>query len=334
MRKTLSLALILFVSSRLFAQQDPQYSLFMFNKQVLNPGYVGAAGSTELIFDGRSQWVGIDGHPNTFTFSFNQPINILRGGWGLHFVKDVIGPFDNNHLRLSYAFKIPIGESGTAIQLGINPGLMFGNLNGIGFRPETPGDPVLQNLTGQSVSSGAKFDLGGGVYFYKPPQNDKENGEKFFVGLSSDHLLQPKIDKWGSSGGGSEQFTLYRIYTLMGGYRFDFRNSPISLVPSIFFKMSDPQKQLDLNMNLHIRPMVFGLSYRGMPGLTNSDAVAGIMGFHINQRLFAAYSYDYSLSGLSNATSGSHEIIIRYVFPRIVKIYPPDLDVKQNPSIR
>lgn len=328
MRKTLSLALIVFATTRLFAQQDPQFSLFMFNKQVLNPGYVGAAGSSELTFDGRSQWVGIEGHPNTATFSFNQPINILRGGWGIHFVKDQLGPFDNNFIRLAYAFKIPIGESGTAIQLGINPGLMFGNLNALNFRPETPNDPSLTNIIGQNVGSGAKFDLGGGVYFYKPPQNDKENGEKYFAGISVDHILQPKITKW------SNEFQLKLAYNAMVGYRFDFAGSPISLVPSIFFKMAGPQKQLDLNLNLHVRPMVFGISYRGMPGITNSDAFAGILGFQVNQRLFAAYSYDYSLSGLSAATSGSHEIILRYVFPRIVKVYPPDLDVKQNPLIR
>ena len=74
------LTVILLLGGYTYAQQDPQFSMYMFNRQVLNPAFAGAMGSTNLTTAGRSQWVGIDGHPNTFSLSFNMPVQILKGG--------------------------------------------------------------------------------------------------------------------------------------------------------------------------------------------------------------------------------------------------------------
>ena len=82
--------------------------------------------------------------------------------------------------------------------------------------------------------------------------------------------------------------------------------------------------------------MVFGVSYRGLftNSLGGSDAIIGMLGFHASQRLFVAYSYDYALSGLNNATSGSHELCIVYTFPVVMKFAVPDRATNKNPRIR
>lgn len=316
-----------------WAQQDPQFSLYMFNKQVLNPGYIGSVGMTELTFAGRSQWVGIEGHPNTGTFSFNTPVPILFGALGAHLIYDVIGPFTSTGLRGTYAFRLPIGQKGVALNLGISPGIYSRVLDATNFRPQQSAqlDPVLRDIVGQRIGA-THFDLGFGAYLYKAPQSDRENGPKYYAGFAIDHLLEPSLEKF-SPGYGKDTatFSIARTFGVMGGYRFDFKSSPISFVPSVYFKLAGSQMQLDVNANFHIRPMVFGISYRG---LSNVDAIAGILGFHATQRLFVAYSYDYTLSSLGNVTSGSHEIVVSYTIPKVTRFRPPVLDVKSKPDLR
>lgn len=330
MRKLICLAILLVFGQATLAQQEPQYSLYMFNKQVQNPAYVGAAGAIQLVAGGRTQWVGIDGHPNTFTFSGNAPVTVLRGGVGGYFVQDQIGPISTSLLKLQYAFRIPFGEapiSGSdrrmALHIGVSPGFFSKSVDGTNFRPKDYNDPQLQGLLGTKVSA-TSIDLGAGLYFYKPAQNDKENGEKFWVGVSMDHITGPKLTTI------SDEFKIYQHFNVTGGYRFDIRS--VSLVPSVNFKMAGSQMQLDVNLNCHIRPMIFGLSFRRF--IDNNDALIGLLGFHATQGLMVAYSYDYTLSGLNNATSGSHEIVLTYTFPRFEKYKPSNLDVKHHPHLR
>lgn len=326
MKKFITAAIFLILALQGYAQQDPQYSMFMFNKQVLNPGYVGANGLMEFTLLGRSQWVGITGHPNTATISFNTPVPILFGGLGIHLVQDQIGPFTTTTLAGTYAFKLPIGSKGMALHIGVTPAFNFKSLDGTDFRAReaVDRDPKLRDIAGR-VTSVSNFDLGAGLYFYKAPQSPAENGEKFYFGFSMGHLLEPKLGDFGTN------FTLARTFNVMGGYRFDLGTTNMSIVPSVMFKMAGNQYQMEFNANFHVRPMVFGLSYRG---LSNIDCLNGIVGFNATQRLFIAYSYDYTLSSLGQATSGSHELIISYLIPRVTKIKPPDYDVKDKPEIR
>lgn len=299
----------------------------MFNRQVMNPGFVGSVGATQITFCSRTQWVGIDGHPTTFTLGVHTPVPFLRGGLGLHLVNDAIGPFSTTGIRLAYAFRIPIGSNGAALQLGINPGIYLRQLDATNFRTGSQSvqdDPALKNLFNNRVNQNT-FDLGAGVYFHVPSRDSRNDIDRFYAGISLDHLLEPTLDNFG------EKTNINRHLMFMGGYRFG--SGAISFVPNLFYKwaLGTEQMQLDIVGNLHVKPMVFGIGYRG---LRNVSELMALMGFHANQRLFIAYSYDYTISGLSVATSGSHEVIVQYTFPKVVRFYPPDLDVKQNPVLR
>jgi len=324
--RTVLLVLGLLTTLSVYGQQDPMFTMNMFNKQAMNPAYAGGAGAMQLAGVARSQWVGIDGHPNTFTASFNAPVPILRGGLGIHLVQDAIGPFSTTLLRGAYAFHIPIGTRGAKLHLGIAPGFYFKQLNTENFRAQDgmQNDPVLRDMQ-QRVLRSNSFDLGAGVYFQMPTERIRDGWEKMYIGFFADHLLEPDLDNFSPTG----ETRLSRSFQLMGGYRFG--DGPISFMPNVYFRMTDSQRQVDLVGNLHVYPMVIGLGYRG---LSNTSDVLAILGFHASTRLFAGYSYDYTLSALNIASSGSHELVVTYTFPQARRIYPPNLDVKHNPYVR
>jgi type IX secretion system PorP/SprF family membrane protein len=325
-------ALLVVTSARVSAQQDPQFSMYMFNKMVLNPAYAGARGATNITAVGRSQWVGIDGHPNSFTLSADAPINVLSGGVGGYFIYDQIGPIQTLGLRASYAFRYDFaGErgDGPAIQIGLQPGFYFKQLDGTNLRPEQVGDPALRGLIGTTTSANA-FDLGAGVYFTLPD-------DKLYLGIGADHLLEPNLEFEGDRQPQPRlnETNLTRMFSFMGGYRIGDPDAPVNVIPSTFIKMagSDPtssQLQIDANVNVEVDPMVFGVSYRAL----DAQELVGIVGFNANQRLFVGYSYDYTFSALQSQTSGSHEIILSYTFPKLTKFYPPNLDTMDKPALR
>ena len=79
------------LSTGVMAQQDAQYTQYMYNTLRVNPAYAGSRG--QLSFAGlyRSQWVGLDGAPETFTLNLHSPIQNSRLGYGISIVNDNIG---------------------------------------------------------------------------------------------------------------------------------------------------------------------------------------------------------------------------------------------------
>jgi type IX secretion system PorP/SprF family membrane protein len=311
--------LLVFFAGKSLAQQDPQMTMYMFNHQIFNPGVNGYLGATNITGAFRSQWVGIDGQPNTFTLALNTPVSMLRGGVGLAFMYDAIGPISTTKFNGSYAFKFEIDKNkGTALQIGVAPGLINSSINRDALRPADASDPTLQNINNSPMA----FNLGAGVFFYRQRENNVP--EKFFVGASVDNITEPELKYGDNVKGTNYTRTIYGT----AGYRFDLTQN-IHLVPSAMFRMAGPFNTLDVNANLHVRPMVFGVGYRVFTG----DIMA-MVGFQPSQSLFMAYSYDYTTNNLRAFTSGSHELLLSYTFPKVFKFYPPDLDGRDYEDFR
>ncbi|MBX3102287.1 MAG: type IX secretion system membrane protein PorP/SprF [Bacteroidetes bacterium] len=318
-RKFLPAILLVLLAGKSLAQQDPQMTMYMFNHQIFNPGVNGYLGATNVTGAFRSQWVGIDGQPNTFTLALNTPVSLLRGGVGLAFLYDAIGPINTIKFNGSYAFKLELNkDKGTALQIGVAPGLINSSINRDMLRPADPSDPKLQTLG----ASPTVFNLGAGVFFYRQRQNNVP--EKFFIGASVDNITEPVLKYDQALEGTNYTRTIYGT----AGYRFDLKEN-IHLVPSAMFRMAGPFNTLDVNANLHVRPMVFGLGYRVFTG----DILA-MVGFNPSQSLFMAYSYDYTTNNLRSFTSGSHELLLSYTFPKVFRFYPPDLDGRDYEDFR
>lgn len=325
-----------FAYGTLWAQQDPQFSMYMFNRQYLNPAHSGSLRATNFTLGGRMQWVGIEGAPNTATFSINGRADRLGGGVGAYAMSDRIGPIGTLGAGGQYAYRLVTSRKNNVptsiLQLGLNLGFWQKSLNpdwrynqNLGF------DPLL--FTGAVTS--IVPDVGSGAYFYMPMAKDPGR-HTFYAGTAVTHITEPRLKSFTASG----EFTLRRQFTFTSGYNFKIsQNAPVFLEPSVMVKTDFASWQYDFNTNVHISPLVLGVSFRGrvLPsnsesastnktGIRNVDALAGIVGFQTNNRLFIAYSYDYSISRLSPFTSGTHEIIVSYTLPKPNKLPKLDMD--------
>ena len=333
------LILVLLIAGSVSAQQDPQLSMYMFNKQYMNPAHAGSLRATQFSLSGRLQWVSIDGAPNTGLFSINGPADRLGGGIGGYMMVDRIGPINTLGAGGQYAFRIvttrkPIANTPTSVlQLGIGLGFWQKSINPewrydtrLGF------DPTLLN----GIQSSIAGDVNAGLYFYVPFAKDPGR-HKYWFSFTTNHLLEPTLQNFTTTN----LSKVYRQFYAASGYQFKVsKTQNLFLEPSAIIKSDLVSFQYDFNVNLHVSPLVFGMSYRGrlIPSnsstaqtsnqakIRNRDALVGIVGFHTNNRLFIGYSYDYTLSTLGQFTSGTHEIVVSYTFPKPNKLPRPEFN--------
>lgn len=306
------------------AQQDPVWTLYMYNQALNNPAFAGSAGGTQVTFAGRNQWVGIEGAPRTFSLVGHTPSKLLHGGVGLAIMGDQLGPFRSTDVRLMYAYRLKLNaretrESRTPyLSIGVTGGLLQKSLDGTAFRPpDNPNDPALIN----QVVDQSLLDLGAGVALFGPAR-------QYYLAVGAGHLLEPKLTNFTNQLDSlSPQSVVERSVTLTGGYRFYLRTTRGAVLePSFFLRSTGPITQVDVNLNLEVSPVVLGLSYR------LNDAAAAILGLQASDRLFVGYSYDYTLSQLGAASGGSHELLISYTLPPKLRRIIPQFNVRNKAS--
>lgn len=284
------------------AQQDPQFSMNMFNRLFPNPAYAGATNQTCFTTLFREQWAGYTGNPRTVLISGHTPWKLVHGGIGGSVYMDNLGPYQAQGGKLAYSFRQPIGIGFLGVGVGVGffqtfiDGSTWETLPSLadGF---TAGenDPTLNFA--QDITGGV-FDLDFGLYF---------NTDRLYAGISASHL----------PGGSNNFYDVARHIFIQGGYIYDL-TSDISLQPSTFIKFDTKVAQVDVNISALYKDMIWGgISYR------LEDAVAPILGFFYDGlgpgRLRVGYSYDVGLSRLNSDHSGSHEVMLNYCF----KIVPP-----------
>ncbi|MFM2375311.1 MAG: hypothetical protein RLZZ165_408 [Bacteroidota bacterium] len=316
----LGLLSVILLSPLAFAQQDPQYTMFMFNKFVLNPAYAGAMQATSIGGLGRAQWVGIPQAPNTMTANLNGYIKALHGGLGAYLIGDRLGPLNTVGIKGAYAFHLRLSEEKALLNLGVAGGVYQKTLMGDWIYNQTGGvDPVLPT----GITTMMVPDLDAGFYFHVPLKNALPSAfpqDKFYIGGSVSHILEPNLKQLMGTPDLSKS-VLSRGISATAGLVLELGPSTY-LEPNACFRMTGPTTQFDLNMNLYVSPMVFGVSHRGFVG-SNSDSFSGIIGFNASNNLFVGYSYDYCTSGLGRFTTGSHELIMSYTFPSKFKNLAP-----------
>ena len=295
----ISAALLLFATSA-SAQQDPQFSMNMFNRLFPNPAYAGATNQSCFTALFREQWAGYRGNPRTYMVSGHTPWKLVHGGIGGSVYGDQIGPISYTGGKLAYSFRQPIGIGFLGVGIGIGAfqtsiaGDQWVTLNA--DAPDGKNDPTLafaEDMTGTT------FDLDFGVYY---------NTDRLYAGLSTTHI---------PAGDVAENYSVARHFFLQAGYIYDL-TSDISIQPSTLVKFDTKVAQVDINVSALYRDMFWGgISYR------LEDAIAPILGFFYDGlgpgRLRVGYSYDVGLNRLNTGHSGSHEIMLNYCF----KITPP-----------
>ncbi len=299
--KTVRLAFfVLFcINLHVIGQTDPQFSQYMFNPLVINPGYAGSSGHINAVAINRSQWVGMPGAPRTTVVGGDMSINLLgnQGGVGFLILNDEIGFFRNVNIQASLSNRFEVGDG----NLGVGMFLGFINqvLDGTKLvsNPEGGGSyhQSTDNIVPGAEVNGTAFDTGLGAYF-------KNN--RFQGGISVLHLFQPK-----PNFNGELDVYIPRTVFITGGYNYGLWEYPLVFKPSFLLKGVGNLWQLDININAVYRDKFWGgLSYR------LQDAIVVMSGIEMASGLKIGYSYDITTSKISKVTGGSHEIMVGYTF--------------------
>ena len=283
-----------------FAQQDAQYTQYMYNTININPAYAGSRGVMSVFGLHRTQWVGLDGAPTTNTFSLNTPISNSNLGVGFSLVNDRIGPTSDNTISADISYTIPMNEV-YKLSFGVKAsGNMF-NLDTDKLDPAQANDPNLQNFNNEFSPN-----FGAGVYLHS---------DKLYLGLSVPNFLQDAKYNDNDVAVFQERMNFYFI----GGYVFDVSQS-IKFKPAFLTKMvTGSPLQVDASANfLFFDKFMLGGAYRW------DAAVSALAGFQVTDGLFIGYSYDMETTQLRRYNSGSHEVFLRFeLFNKVSKMVSP-----------
>ncbi len=303
--------------SEVQAQQDPQYSQFMYNKLPINSAYTGGRDVLSIRALYRNQWVGLDGSPQTATLSIHSPLKNEDLAVGFNIVHDRLGTINQTVVSGTYAYRIPL-KNGIKFSFGVNAGFMY-HVNKISEAAVND----INDVNLQSNVSRILPDIGAGIYIYHP--------EHFYVGVSvpnfitSDEISKQRAQEAINTGGNVAQRSQH-LMAMVGGV-IPLGTEVLKLRPQAMFKHVinaeyDAPFSLDLNASFLIYDRVnIGASYRTTFGKTdwpdrleNPYGVSGMVEFWATKQLLIGYAYDYPLNKISDVTNGSHEIILGFDF--------------------
>ena len=299
MRSILCVVLVLSLAGAAMCQQDPQFTHYMFNTLYYNPAFAGVEGVTKLTAIHRSQWLGYaptlggGGAPTTQLISITSPIFKLNSGFGAYIVNDQLGPQNNLEAQASYAYHLGVKDG--KLSFGLRGGIFSQTINFDQYRFIDPNDPLLGDKRGSQ--SQVRPDLATGIYWRK---------EKYYVGLSFNHLLRSTFD-FGLSQRNALQTHLY----LTGGYfyelNFDLKFQFMSIVQSDFTKTT-----VNLGGIAYFKDTMWGgLSFR------SSEAAILMFGYSLlkDKSLKLGYALDYVIQDQAAKRPTSHELMLTYELP-------------------
>ena len=283
---------VMFFTNDLLAQQDAQYTQYMYNTVSVNPAYAGSRGNLSVAALHRSQWVGLDGAPVTQTINFHSPVGYNGVGLGTSIVNDKIGPTSETYFDIDFSYTVKTSDVGK-LSFGLKASahlldIRFSELNQ--FAP----DQTLE----QDIDNKFSPNFGAGIYFHT---------DKFYAGLSVPRFLQTSHFDESSLSTAQEQMNFYFIT----GYVFEM-NPLLKFKPTVLAKVVEGAPlQIDLSANFMFNDkFILGAAYRW------DAAISGMVGFQLNESFLIGMAYDKEITELGSATfnNGSFEVILRYDF--------------------
>lgn len=275
------------------AQQDPMYTMYMWNTLSVNPGYAGSADRLSLSALSRHQWVGIEGAPTTQSFVVSTPLKNQHLGIGVSLNHDRVGPIANTSIYGDFAYRIHISR-GTRLAFGLKGGINMFQGSFTSLANTDPTDPNFQ----QDLPNKLSPNFGFGTYLYS---------KKGYVGIAAPKLLEDELVVGNDDPSVVGFFEEQRHFFFIAGYVFDI-DRDIKYRPSVLVKaVKGAPISLDItNMFLFVDKLWLGLAYR------HGDAISAVASYQITDQLRAGYAYDFAISGINGYTGGSHEIMINY----------------------
>ena len=279
------------------AQQDAQYTQYMFNTLSVNPAYAGSRGQFSAAALYRSQWVGLAGAPESFTLNLHSPIRESKVGYGLSVINDYIGEgtVQETDIDAVVSYSLDVSEN-AKLSFGLKVG---GSILNLDFSQLRNFDS--EAIDGNNIDNQFSPNFGLGVYYHS---------KKFYAGLSAPNILETEyFDNQNSTGGvnflARERINLY----LITGYVFDLNNN-FKFKPAALLKaVGGAPLQVDVSANfLFNDKFMFGAAYRW------DAAVSGLLGFQISDQMMLGLAYDRETTALGGTqfNDGSFEVFLRF----------------------
>jgi len=284
------------------AQQDPHYTQYMYNMNVINPAYAGSKENLSFGLLYRKQWVEIEDAPTTATFSGHMPVG-RNVGMGLSLISDEIGPVTEQNVYADFSYTLNLGGE-HKLAFGLKAGATFhkvGLFDDVYSTLPDPNDPAFAENT-----NNVYMNIGTGIFYYT---------EKYYVALSVPNMLKSKhLDFNGREFGTETQH-----YFLTGGYVFDLTDN-VKFKPFAMFKSAfNAPSSLDVSTNfLFNEKFEIGATYR------LEDSFGAMVNYAISPNVRIGYAYDHIVSDLKVTTPSSHEVILLFDlnFPKKVSRSP------------
>lgn len=290
---TLAFAFMVVINGQ--AQQDPHYTQYMYNMNIMNPAYAGSKESLSVGLLYRAQWVEIEGAPKTGTLAIHSPVG-KNVGLGLSAITDKIGPVEENNVYADFSYTLNLGGE-HRLAFGIKGGATFHKVGlfsdiGNGFVPD-PDDPAFSEN-----SNNTYLNIGSGLFYYN---------QKFYAAFSVPNMLKTKhLDV--TQNGQEYQFgTEVQHYFLTAGYVFDLSENT-KFKPSFMMKSAfNAPTSLDVSANvLFFNKFELGATYR------LDDSFGGMINFAVTPSIRVGYAYDHIVSDLNVTTPASHEFMLLF----------------------
>lgn len=288
------------------AQQAPQYSMYMLNKYSFNPAYAGLDNSLSVTGVFRKQWSGLALSPTSQNVNAHMPIYFLSGGLGINLENDAVGAERNASASISYNYRMLVSKT-SSLSIGLAAGVIQKSLDGTILRApqgiySEPNNTINHNddFLPIGIESAIAPLFNAGIYFHN---------DKFEIGLASSNIAEPTADIEGTTN--VAKITYVRNYFVNLATSLELGRN-IILQPSILMKSDLIETQVEISTIVRYNDNIFGgASFRGYNS-NSFDAVVLLAGYKLSENMTLAYSYDITLSGLSEVSRGSHEIMLNY----------------------
>ncbi|GGW22710.1 PorP/SprF family type IX secretion system membrane protein [Arenibacter certesii] len=286
------------LSIGLYAQQDAQYTQYMYNTMSVNPAYAGSRGQLSIVALYRSQWLGLKGAPKTQTINLHSPIRRSRLGYGISVINDNVGDGVVQETQfdaiLSYTIDVSMDSK---VSFGLKAG---GNLLNLDFTELN--NYTSENVQGDNIDNKFSPNFGVGVYYHS---------DQFYAGLSVPNLVETQHFDNSQRDANSVQFlsTQRMNFYLITGYVFDL-NYYWKFKPALLTKVvGGAPLQVDLSTNFLYKDQIsFGAAYRW------NAALSALVGFQLNDNIMLGLAYDREITELGGTrfNDGSFEVFLRF----------------------
>lgn len=281
------------ISSNLTAQQDSQFTQYMYATQVFNPGYISSKNTSGLSVLGRWQWAGIEGAPRTATLVGNIALGAQgKSAIGLSIIQEEIGPIAQTDMNIDYAYRIYFNNNHN-LSFGLKSGINYFSIDFNKLNIADRGD-VFERYPKNNL----RLQTGAGIYYHT---------ENFYLGISTPNLLN-NFNLQSVDLNSTEVIATERIhYYMMGGYIWSISEN-LKMKPATLVKLVEGAPiQWDFSSNwLLYDKIIFGISYRW------SASVSALSGYQVNDKIFLGFAFDYSTNEFGSTGDGSYEFLMQF----------------------